>query len=170
MVKQIIRKKTGDQTSLRPDEGSPLAGDPASVGTGHAPSAWAPQGPRRDVAATAAGGRGVPRPYKIGPPTGMAIAFGVARTQPGTEEAATDWQKLLHGACLTLSKTPESLIPAISVTLSLTGRPDEARAIATLSRRLAAKHGLQETMALEGRHVTVRFSRRADGDQTPGTR
>jgi starvation-inducible outer membrane lipoprotein len=100
----------------------------------------------------------------VSSPAGAGTGVSGSQIQPATEEAATGWQKLLDGACLTLSKTPEALIPAISVTLSLTGRPDEARAIASLGRLLATQYGFRETVVLEGRNLTVRFSRPADGN------
>jgi hypothetical protein len=81
-----------------------------------------------------------------------------------------DWQELLSDACLTLSKAPEAAIPAVSVTLGLTGEPNEAQVIASLSRRLAAEYCLRETMVVDGRRLTVRFSRRADGNEGLSTK
>jgi len=70
------------------------------------------------------------------------------------------WGKLLRSACATLAGTPRDIVESVSVTAKPSDVEGEAVGVLTLSKRLAAEHGLTVAVEVQGHCLTVRFRRR----------
>lgn len=71
-----------------------------------------------------------------------------------------DWEELLASACDTMVRMPPTIMKSIGVTGKLRAVDGEALLLLSTSKRLAAEHGLRETVNLDGRSFTVHFRRR----------
>jgi len=70
------------------------------------------------------------------------------------------WGKLLRSACATLAATPRDVVESISVT----GKPSDVEGevvdVLTLSKQLAAEHGLTVVVEVQGHCLAARFRQR----------